>query len=217
MASLYKSNPVSGTAGIGHTRWATHGETNDQNSHPHVGGNADVVIVHNGVIENYTSLRKQLQGLGYVFRTTTDTESVAHLLSHHLEEQIKFGSDPEELATYLKAVEITLTKLKGTYGLVVMFRDLPDVMIAARLGSPLVIGVGKGEHFIASDATPLAGYTDEVIYLADHEMAVITRDEIEIFHRDEGQQKLSIQTLDQVSVEAELGEFEHYMLKEIFE
>ncbi|HCO27178.1 MAG TPA: glutamine--fructose-6-phosphate transaminase (isomerizing), partial [Gimesia maris] len=146
-----------------------------------------------------------------------DTESVAHLLSHHLEEQIKFGSAPEELATYLKAVEITLTKLKGTYGLVVMFRDLPDVMIAARLGSPLVIGVGKGEHFIASDATPLAGYTDEVIYLADHEMAVITRDEIEIFHRDEGQQKLSIQTLDQVSVEAELGEFEHYMLKEIFE
>ncbi|HBL45015.1 glutamine--fructose-6-phosphate transaminase (isomerizing) [Gimesia sp.] len=217
MASLYKSNPVSGTAGIGHTRWATHGETNDQNSHPHVGGNDDVVIVHNGVIENYTSLRKQLQGLGYVFRTTTDTESVAHLLSHHLEEQIKFGSDPEELATYLKAVEITLTKLKGTYGLVVMFRDLPDVMIAARLGSPLVIGVGKGEHFIASDATPLAGYTDEVIYLSDHEMAVITRDEIEIFHRDEGQQKLSIQTLDQVSVDAELGDYEHYMLKEIFE
>ncbi len=217
MAALYKASPIAGTMGIGHTRWATHGETNDQNSHPHTGGNGDVVIVHNGVIENYASLRTQLQGLGYVFRTTTDTESIAHLLSHHLEEQIKLGSDPEELSTYLKVVEISLTKLKGTYGLVVLFHDLPDVLIAARLGSPLVIGVGKGENFVASDATPLVGYTDEVIYLADHELAVITRDEVEVFHRDEGQQKLSIHTLDQVSVDSELGDYKHYMLKEIFE
>ncbi len=217
MATLFKSSPLSGTVGIGHTRWATHGETNDQNSHPHTGGNGEVVIVHNGVIENYSTLRTQLQGLGYIFRTTTDTETVAHLLAHHLEEQIKLGADPDELSTYLKVVEVSLSKLKGTYGLVVMFRDLPDQLIVARLGSPLVIGVGKGEQFIASDASPLVGYTDEVIYLSDHELAVLTRDEVEVFHRDEGQQKLSIQTLDQVSVESDLGNFEHYMLKEIFE
>jgi len=217
MAALVKSSPVSGSVGIGHTRWATHGETSDQNSHPHTGGNGEVVIVHNGVIENYATLRTQLQGLGYIFRTTTDTETIAHLLSHHLEEQIKLGSDPEELSTYLKVVEVTLSKLKGTYGLVILFRDLPDQLIVARLGSPLVIGIGKGEHFIASDASPLAGYTDEVIYLADNELAILTRDEVEIFHRDEGQQKLSIHTLDQVSVDSELGDFKHYMLKEIFE
>ena len=217
MAALYKSSPIEGTAGIGHTRWATHGETNDQNSHPHVGGNGEVIIVHNGVIENYASLRSKLQALGYVFRTTTDSETIAHLLSHHLEEQIKLGESLDDTNTYLKAVENTLSKLKGTYGLVILFRELPDVMIAARLGSPLVIGVGKGEHFIASDASPLIGYTEEVIYLSDHEVAVLTRDEVEVFHRDEGQQTPSIQTLDQVSEDAELGDFEHYMLKEIFE
>ena len=217
MAAQYKSSPIEGTAGIGHTRWATHGETNDQNSHPHVGGNGEVIIVHNGVIENYASLRSKLQALGYVFRTTTDSETIAHLLSHHLEEQIKLGESLDDTNTYLKAVENTLSKLKGTYGLVILFRELPDVMIAARLGSPLVIGVGKGEHFIASDASPLIGYTEEVIYLSDHEVAVLTRDEVEVFHRDEGQQTPSIQTLDQVSEDAELGDFEHYMLKEIFE
>ncbi|MEQ8856206.1 glutamine--fructose-6-phosphate transaminase (isomerizing) [Gimesia sp.] len=217
MAALYKSSPIEGTVGIGHTRWATHGETNDQNSHPHVGGNGEVIIVHNGVIENYTSLRSRLQALGYVFHTTTDSETIAHLLSHHLEEQIKLGESLDDTNTYLKAVENTLSKLKGTYGLVILFRELPDVMIAARLGSPLVIGVGKGEHFIASDASPLVGYTEEVIYLSDHEVAVLTRDEVEVFHRDEGQQTLSIQTLDQVSEDADLGDYEHYMLKEIFE
>ncbi|QDT86809.1 glutamine--fructose-6-phosphate transaminase (isomerizing) [Gimesia chilikensis] len=217
MAALYKSSPIEGTVGIGHTRWATHGETNDQNSHPHVGGNGEVIIVHNGVIENYASLRSKLQALGYVFRTTTDSETIAHLLSHHLEEQIKLGESLDDTNTYLKAVENTLSKLKGTYGLVILFRELPDVMIAARLGSPLVIGVGKGEHFIASDASPLIGYTEEVIYLSDHEVAVLTRDEVEVFHRDEGQQTPSIQTLDQVSEDADLGDFEHYMLKEIFE
>ncbi|QDT22902.1 glutamine--fructose-6-phosphate transaminase (isomerizing) [Gimesia chilikensis] len=217
MAALYKSSPIKGSVGIGHTRWATHGETNDQNSHPHVGGNGEVIIVHNGVIENYASLRSKLQALGYVFRTTTDSETIAHLLSHHLEEQIKLGESLDDTNTYLKAVENTLSKLKGTYGLVILFRELPDVMIAARLGSPLVIGVGKGEHFIASDASPLIGYTEEVIYLSDHEVAVLTRDEVEVFHRDEGQQTPSIQTLDQVSEDADLGDFEHYMLKEIFE
>ena len=214
---LVQNNPVSGCLGIGHTRWATHGETSDINSHPHIGGNGDVVIVHNGVIENYVSIRNQLQELGYVFRTTTDTETIAHLISHHWTEQIKFGEDAAAKSTCVKAVQLALSNLKGAYGLGVLFRDIPDLLIAARVGSPLVIGIGKGEHFLASDASPLIGYTQEVVYLEDHELAVLTSDEMELIHRDNGQLSPSIHTLDQVSADTELGDFEHYMLKEIFE
>lgn len=211
------ASPLTGTVGIGHTRWATHGEPNDTNSHPHVGGNGDVVIVHNGVIENYDSLRKQLLQLGYVFRSETDTEAAAHLLSHHFEEQCRLGGDPGQLSTCLKAVEATLARLKGTYGLAMLFRDLPNTLIAARCGSPLVIGVGKDEYFLASDASPLVGYTKEIVYLSDHEVAVLTPDGINIEHRHTGNIRPSIQTLDQVTSDIELGNFKHYMLKEIFE
>jgi len=217
LSSLLEESPVCGTSGIGHTRWATHGVPSDTNSHPHVGGSGEVVLVHNGVIENYASLRNQLQGLGYNFRTETDTEVVAHLLAHHLEEQVKLGEDPTQSASCLHALEMTLRKLKGTYGLVVMFRDCPDMLIAARNGSPLVVGIGENEYFLASDGTPLVGYTDQVVYLADHELAVLTPDGMELLHRDTGRQSPSIKTLNQVSTDVELGEFSHYMLKEIFE
>jgi len=217
LAKLLTSNPVEGMAGIGHTRWATHGETTDLNSHPHVGGNGEVVIVHNGVIENYTKLKIQLQGLGYVFRTQTDSEVIAHLICHHWLEQIKLGEDPESPAACLKAVELSLAKFKGTYGIAVLFREVPDLLIAARAGSPLVIGVGQGEYFLASDASPLVGYTEEVVYLADHEIAVIQPHALELHHRDAGQRTPSIHTLDQVSTDMDLCGFEHYMLKEIYE
>jgi glucosamine--fructose-6-phosphate aminotransferase (isomerizing) len=217
MAALVEADPVEGTVGIGHTRWATHGETNDVNSHPHVGGNGDVVLVHNGVIENYASLKAQLQALGYVFRTATDSEVIAHLIAHHLEEQIKLGEPSHNRQTCVKAIELSLAKLKGTYGLAILFQQLPDVLFAARAGSPLVVGIGQGEHFIASDASPLVGYTEEVVYLADHELVVLTADDMELMHRDTGRLSPSIHTLDQVSTDIELGEFEHYMLKEIFE
>lgn len=214
---LVAAHPVKGTSGIGHTRWATHGETTDLNSHPHIGGNGEVIIVHNGVIENYRTLRDQLQALGYVFRTQTDSEAIAHLICHHWLEQIKLGEDPESPATCLKAVELSVARFKGTYGLVVMFREIPNLLIAARCGSPLVIGVGEGEYYIASDASPLAGHTDEVVYLSDHEMAILQPDNMELHHRLEGQVKPNIHTLNQVSTDSELGDYAHYMLKEIFE
>ena len=217
LARLLEEEPIAGTLGIGHTRWATHGETSDVNSHPHQGGSGDVALVHNGVIENYSSLRNQLQQLGYVFQTGTDTEAIAHLLAHHLAEQIKLSGEPGDSKTCLRAVELTLKKLKGTYGIAVLFRDFPDLLIVARAGSPLVIGIGDGEYFVASDSSPLVGYTDEVVYLSDHELAILKRDSIELRHRDTGELSPSIQTLDQVSSDVDLGEYEHYMLKEIFE
>lgn len=217
LASLLEERPVHGHVGIGHTRWATHGGVTDTNSHPHVGGNGSVVLVHNGVIENHDQLRAQLQGLGYVFRTETDTETIAHLIAHHLEEQIKLGEEPEAVATCLKAVEVSLRKLKGTYGLAILFDHLPDLIIAARNGSPLVIGVGDGEYYVASDASPLAGHTSEVVYLADHEIAILQPHEFELLHRETGKLSPSIQTIDQVSADSELGDFPHYMLKEIYE
>ena len=216
LAALIEEQPVEGHVGIGHTRWATHGVPSDTNSHPHTGGNGEVVLVHNGVIENYASLRKQLQGLGYVFRTQTDTEAIAHLMAHHLDEQLKLGEEmsPE---VCLKAVTLTLDRLKGTYGLAILFRDLPDLIIAARSGSPLVVGVGKGEYFLASDASPLVGYTDQVVYLSDNEIAVLTPGQMDLQHRETGTQSVNIHTLEQVSADTDLGDFEHYMLKEIFE
>ncbi|MFK7818544.1 MAG: glutamine--fructose-6-phosphate transaminase (isomerizing) [Planctomycetaceae bacterium] len=217
LENTVNDSPLQGVVGIGHTRWATHGETTDINSHPHFGGNGDIALVHNGVIENYLSLRNQLQELGYVFHSQTDTEVIAHLVAHHLEEQLKLGADPEDSATYSKAVRATTERLKGTYGLAVLFRGCSGLLIAARAGSPLVIGVGDGEFFIASDASPLVGYTKDVVYLKEHELVMLTPDQMQVEHRDSGSVAPSVQTLDQVVGDTDLGEFEHYMLKEIYE
>ena len=217
LAELVKQQPVVGNVGIGHTRWATHGEPNDTNSHPHTGGNGEVVLVHNGVIENYSLLRDQLTEMGYVFRSATDTEVAAHLIAHHLEEEIKLGSDPTQTDTCVRAVESAIKKIKGTYGLAILFRDVPGLLIAARLGSPLVVGIGKGEHYLASDASPLVGHTDEVVYLNDHELAVITADHFQLRHQNGGSNAKHVRVLEQSAVDTDLGEFEHYMLKEIFE
>ena len=217
MAALVEQQPVDGSLGIGHTRWATHGETTDVNSHPHAGGNGEVVIVHNGVIENYVSLKNQLLQRGYVFRSATDTEVVAHLIAHNLEQQIELGGRADDPEICVKAVDLTLRKLKGTYGLAILFRDCPDLLIAARNGSPLVVGIGDGEYFVASDSSPLVGHAEECVYLADHEMVVLRSEGMELRHRDSGRLSPSIQTLDQVSADVDLGGYDHYMLKEIFE
>jgi len=217
LARTIEHQPVEGTLGIGHTRWATHGATTDVNSHPHVGGNGEVVLVHNGVIENYTTLRNQLQELGYVFRTATDTEAIAHLIAHHLAEQVRLTDGSPAPRTCVKAVKLALKKLKGTYGLAILFRDFPDLLIAARAGSPLVVGVGSGEYFLASDSGPLVGHTDEVIYMSDHELVVLRPEGIELLHRDAGPMSPSIHSLEQVAADVDLGDFEHYMLKEIYE
>ena len=217
LADLCKREPGHGTSGIGHTRWATHGEPSDVNSHPHTGGNGEVVLVHNGVIENYAILRDRLRELGYVFRTATDTEVAAHLVAHHLEELIKHGASATDPNTCIRALEASAKQIKGTYGLAVIFRDVPGLLLATRLGSPLVIGIGKGEHFLASDSSPLVGNTEQIVYLNDHETAVIKADGFILRRQDGSEPIVSIRALEQTSQDTELGEYEHYMLKEIFE
>ncbi|HVX62936.1 MAG TPA: glutamine--fructose-6-phosphate transaminase (isomerizing) [Pirellulales bacterium] len=217
--------PVEGKTGIGHTRWATHGAATDENAHPHVGGNGVLAIVHNGVIENYQSLKQRLESQGYVFHSATDSEVIAHLIARCLEKQLESDSEaagPREMAAagyapLVAAVTAALGKLQGTYGLGIVFRDYPEVLIAARLGSPLVVGVGEHEHFLASDSSPLVGYTDKIVYLADNELAVITADSLRVIHRDQGEVAHAVQELAIGSADVDRGGYEHYMLKEIFE
>ncbi len=176
----------------------------DDNAHPHFGGQQVVAIVHNGVIENFRPLKERLESEGYIFRSATDSEVIAHLIASCLERtdrrrRCRIAGAPhrrrrpnrhDRAATidrWSRPIAGALAQLHGTYGLAILFRDYPDVMIAARLGSPLVVGVGDGEHFVASDASPLVGYTDEIVYLADHEMAVLTADSLRVIHRDQGQ------------------------------
>ncbi len=208
-----------GNIGIGHTRWATHGPATEENAHPHFGGDQILTLVHNGVIENYQTLKERLEIEGYCFRSATDTEVAAHLIASCLEAEEQKGPPPanDPYRHPVAAIQAALGQLQGTYGLVVMFRDYPQVIIAARLGSPLVLGVGKGEHFVASDASPLVGYTDKIVYLADHQIAVITADSLHVTHRRQGRVQHNVERLESNTSEATLNGFAHYMLKEIFE
>lgn len=210
--------PMVATTGIGHTRWATHGPATQENAHPHVGGNGVLALTHNGVIENYESLKQGLQAKGYQFHSATDSEVVAHLIADCLKniESVP-GASADSVDRYVEAVQQTLVQLRGTYGLAILFRDRPDMIIAARCGSPLVIGVGRGEQFLASDTSPLVGHTERIIYLADHQLAVLRADSIQVIHRDEGRVRPNVQALSSQSQDVELGGFRHYMLKEIYE
>ena len=217
-------SPVIGHIGLGHTRWATHGAATDENAHPHLGGNDVVAIVHNGVIENYLPLKEGLESQGYRFRSATDSEVIAHLVAHCFEKLSDevLTREPAEMARsgyapLIAAVAKALSKLRGTYGLGIVFREYPDVLFAARLGSPLVVGVGSGEHFIASDASPLVGRTDKIVYLADHELAVLTADALRVVDRDQGEVHHDVQVLDMAPGDVDRGGYEHFMLKEIFE
>jgi len=218
LSQLLKTNPATGGVGVGHTRWATHGPATDANAHPHLGGEQVVALVHNGVIENYRAIQERLLDRGYEFCSDTDSEVVAHLLAYELEnlpEDICESIDP--YAPLIAAVQKTLSQLQGTYGLAMVFRDWPEVIVAARLGSPLVLGVGDGENFIASDGSPLAGHTEKIVYLADHEIAVVTADTIRVIHRDQGDVRHDVKVLDIETADIDLGSFDHYMLKEIYE
>lgn len=210
--------PQVATAGIGHTRWATHGPATEANAHPHTGGNGVLTLAHNGVIENYETLKQALQARGYQFQSATDSEVIAHLIVDCLKHQPLPGpADVNSVDRYVEAVQQTLLQLRGTYGLAILFRERPDLLIAARCGSPLVIGVGRGEQFIASDTSPLVGYTERIIYLADHQLAVLRPDSIQVIHRDQGRIRPQVQMLTADSNEVDLGGFKHYMLKEIYE
>jgi glucosamine--fructose-6-phosphate aminotransferase (isomerizing) len=225
---LLLEHPAEGNIGIGHTRWATHGPATDENAHPHIGGNDVVAVVHNGVIENYRPLKEGLEQQGYRFRSATDTEVIAHLLASCLEKEHACSDKaahnhtsslnlPLERAALVRVVECALRKLQGTYGLAVIFRDHPEVLFAARLGSPLVVGVNDQEHFLASDASALVGYTEHIVYLADHELAVLTADDLHVVHRDQGEIRHAVQTLSLQSTDVSLSGYDHFMLKEIFE
>lgn len=194
--------------GIGHTRWATHGEPNDTNAHPHISQNGKFIVIHNGIIENYARLKKRLIDRGYTFKSETDTEVLTNLI-----EYIYTISE----VTPEMAVRLALTKVVGAYGLVVACTDKSGELIAARKGSPLVIGIGKGEYFIASDATPIVEHTDSVIYLNDEDVAVIERNQLTLktIHNEELTPNIQKVTLD--IGEIEKGGFDHFMLKEIFE
>ena len=218
LEKLLRKNPAPGGVGIGHTRWATHGAPNEVNAHPHFGGDETLAVVHNGVIENFQSLKARLQNEGYVFHSATDTEVIGHLIDSCLKQRPALEDlVAAEFSPLVVAVQAALAQLQGTYGLAILFRDYPGVMIAARLGSPLIIGVGDGEHFVASDASPLAGRTDKIVYLADHEVAVVTEDSLRVIHRDQGRIRHSVQQLELASGDVDRGGYEHYMLKEIFE
>lgn len=215
LANLVDQTGLHGSVGIGHTRWATHGVANLQNSHPHHGGQGEVLVVHNGVIENYDELRRALKARGYAFVSETDTEVVAHLLADTLKR--KRGQNPLTEDLLVDVIRDSINQLRGTYGLVILFEEFPQAMFGARLGSPLVVGVGNHEHYIASDASPLVGYTQRIVYLADHQIAVVKAEELSVSCRDRGEVVPDVQSLAIQSEEVDLGGYQHYMLKEIFE
>jgi glutamine---fructose-6-phosphate transaminase (isomerizing) len=218
LVAKLKKSPARGSVGIGHTRWATHGPATDENAHPHVGGNNVVALVHNGVIENFRPLRERLEAEGYTFQTSTDTEVIAHLVAAEIEARSgETANAADPYAPLIAAVQAALAQLQGTYGLAMVFRDWPDVIVAARLGSPLVIGYGSGEHFVASSDQPLVGYTDKISYMADNEMAVVTADAVRVVHRDDGHIAPEVKQIEAESGQVELIGYGHYMLKEIFE
>ncbi|WP_374166287.1 glutamine--fructose-6-phosphate transaminase (isomerizing) [Arcticibacter sp. MXS-1] len=197
-----------GTVGMGHTRWATHGEPSDRNSHPHQSGDGRLSIIHNGIIENYAVLKEALQARGHIFSSDTDTEVLVHLI-----EAVQ-KADNLDLS---EAVRVALTKVIGAYAIVVMSQDEPNLIIAARKGSPMVIGVGENEYFVASDASPIVEYTKNVIYLKDNQIASIRREELVVKSIDNIIQTPSIQELSLKLEMLEKGGFDHFMLKEIYE
>lgn len=208
LEAFVKGVDLGGTIGMGHTRWATHGVPSDRNSHPHASGDRKLTIIHNGIIENYGVIKETLLNKGHVFKSDTDTEVLIHLVE---DIQNETGLDLRE------AVRVALTKVIGAYAIVIMSADEPDLLIAARKGSPMVIGVGKGEYFVASDATPIVEYTKNVIYLNDNEIAYIRREDLLIKNIDNTVQTPYIQELDLKLDMLEKGGFDHFMLKEIYE
>ena len=200
--------PVSAHIGIGHTRWATHGEPSDCNAHPHVSASGKLAMIHNGIIENYAQLKQELTNKGYKFKSDTDTEVLLNFI-----EEIKKNNQ----CSLEEAVRIALKRVAGAYVVLLLDEDDPGTIIAARNGSPLVIGIGKGEHFLGSDATPMLEYTKEVVYVNDYEVAIVRADELILKNLGNERQTPYITKLDMELSAIEKSGFDHFMLKEIFE
>jgi len=194
--------------GIGHTRWATHGEPSDRNAHPHLSKSGKLAMIHNGIIENYGSIKQELLNKGYTFKSDTDTEVLLNFI-----EDIKLNNN----STTEEAIRIALKRVVGAYVIVLLDEDNPDTLIAARKGSPLVIGIGKNEHFLASDASPIIEYTKEVVYVNDYELAIIKSDELIL--KNLGNEIITpfVQKLDMELAAIEKGGYDHFMMKEINE
>ncbi|HOX78063.1 MAG TPA: glutamine--fructose-6-phosphate transaminase (isomerizing) [Bacteroidales bacterium] len=209
LETLTKNMALEGTIGIAHTRWATHGEPNDINAHPHYSQSKNLAIIHNGIIENYLTLKKELINRGYKFTSNTDTEALIHLI-----EDIQLN----EKVDLVEAVRIALNQVVGAYAIVIISKNHPDMLIAARKSSPLVVGIGAEELFIASDATPIVEYTKDVVYLNDEELAILRRGKpLKIITIKNKEKTPYIQKLELNLSALEKSGFEHFMLKEIFE
>jgi glucosamine--fructose-6-phosphate aminotransferase (isomerizing) len=205
LEAVLAADPAPGTTGIAHTRWATHGAPTTSNAHPHA--TKEVALVHNGIIENFKPLREALQARGRVFESETDTEVVAHLVS----EQVEAGTSPQD------AVKAVLPQLRGAFALAIAFREHPDMLIGARLGSPLVVGYGEGETYLGSDALALAGLTQRIAYLDEGDWVVITREGAQIFDAENNSVEREITVSGATGAMIEKGNYRHFMLKEIHE
>ncbi len=201
-----KSNP-SGTIGIGHTRWATHGVPNEINAHPHFNLSKNLFVIHNGIIENFRTLKKGLEKLGYEFQTETDSEVLPHLIDSFLKKGFPL----------FKAVRLALTEVEGTYGIAVIYENEPDKIVAARKGSPLVIGIGDNENFVASDVSAILAHTKQVIYLEDGELVEVYRDKFVVKTISDAEIEKEIHEISMTLDEIDKGGFPHFMLKEIME
>jgi glutamine---fructose-6-phosphate transaminase (isomerizing) len=206
---------IPGQLGIGHTRWATHGAPSDENSHPHLDQSGRISVVHNGVIENYESLKERFLAAGHTFHSVTDTEVLAHLIGEHYE-KLK-ANPPHDNHPLTQAVMNALREAIGAYGIAVISADFPDVMVGARRGSPLIVGVGEGENFLASDATAIASHTRQVVYLNDYDVVTLHADRFNVVSLGSDTAKVQITKLEYEAEAAERGEYAHFMLKEIFE
>ena len=212
LTQVISESPPQGHLGISHTRWATHGGVTNENAHPHFDASRRLVLVHNGVIENYLSLRAQLEEKGHVFQSQTDTEVLAHLIG------AAFDSRKEKTQSALvEAVRKSLRQVIGTYGIAVIHADVPGVLIGARRGSPLVLGVGKGEHFLASDVSAIVAHTREAVYLNDYEIVTIRADGFDICTLAGLDASFQVSKVEFQAEDVDKGAFPHYMLKEIFE
>src|SRR5579862_191733 len=203
--------------GMAHTRWATHGAPTEANAHPHTDDSGRITLVHNGIIENYAALKKFLTEKGHTFKSQTDTEVLAVLIGHLYLELKQKNHIPPGVSLLQRAVQAALHEVEGTYGIAVVCKDEPDTLVVARKGSPLIIGVGKDEYIVASDASAIVEHTTQVIYLNDNEMAVLKPEAFRTCTTDDMEISPVVSQLENKLEEYELGEYEHYMLKEIFE
>jgi glucosamine--fructose-6-phosphate aminotransferase (isomerizing) len=201
-----ETEPLTGRFGLGHTRWATHGKPNENNAHPHRDCSGRIVVIHNGIVENFLTLKQQLQKEGHEFKTETDTEVVAHLVEKHAKS-----------VGFIEAAKRMIKEIHGHYALVILSVDEPGKIFAARQGPPLVVGVGDGENIVASDVTPLLAYTRDILYLDDGEYAIVDRDAVQIFDGDDTPVERAPKRINWDAVAAEKEGYKHFMLKEIFE